>query len=496
MPTLAVTTRPTPGLAVDALVVGAVQTSQGVRLAPGHNLPGDALAHVEAALRDLDATGTIDEVTRLVAVPGVRAGSVAVTGLGGHPDQAALRNAAGAAMRTLSSKSAVALALPTGDVGSLAAVADGAYAGCYAYAKPGSAEKGPSVVGSGPAIQIVSGCGQGKAVKDVLARAEVVGAARDLARDLVNAPPNLLTPQDFVEVARQQAAALAAKVSVSVLDEKALAKGGYGGIIGVGQGSTHPPRIVTMSYKPPKPVATIALVGKGITFDSGGLCIKPSASMVTMKCDMAGAAAVMATVLAAAQLAGPVAVTGYLCLAENMPSGTAQRPGDVVTMRNRTTVEILDTDAEGRMVLGDGIALAAESAPDAIVDIATLTGAQTIALGPQIAGVMGSVDAFRSRVVEAATVAGEQAWPMPLPEALAKGLESQTADLAHKADRWGGMLTAGIFLSHFVPDGIPWAHIDMAGPAFNEKPAFGPNPKGGTGWGVATLVALVESYAP
>jgi leucyl aminopeptidase len=185
-------------------------------------------------------------------------------------------------------------------------------------------------------------------------------------------------------------------------------------------------------------------------------------------------------------------VTGYLCLAENMPSGTAQRPGDVVTMRNGTTVEIIDTDAEGRMVLADGICLATEAGPDVIVDIATLTGAQVVALGPEIAGVMANDDELRAEVVAAAGSAAEPAWPMPLPAELRKGLDSTTADLAHKADRWGGMLTAGIFLGEFVGEGIPWAHLDIAGPSFNDKGPFGYTPKGGTGYGVATLLALVE----
>ena len=255
----------------------------------------------------------------------------------------------------------------------------------------------------------------------------------------------------------------------------------------------NPPRIVTMSWAPASPVATVALVGKGITFDSGGLNIKPSTGMVTMKCDMAGAAAVAATVLAVAELGLPVAVTGYLCLAENMPSGSAQRPSDVVVMRDGTSVEILDTDAEGRMVLGDGLCLASEKSPDWVVDIATLTGAQVVALGTEIAGVMGNDDAFRDRVVDAAGTAGEGAWPMPLPVELRAKLDTPTADIAHKGDRDGGMLTAGLFLKEFVGEGIPWAHVDIAGPAFSTTGPKGHVPKGGTGFGVGTLLALVES---
>lgn len=507
MTTLSVTTRNPAELPADTLVVGSVGTPDGADLASGHGLPRKAVVHLQAVLADLEARGARDEVVRVVAVPGVKATSVVITGLGegttrrtSYPTTA-LRAAAGAALRTVRGKKAVAVALPTPDVDDLAAVADGAWAGCYAYDKKGplparrtGAAKGRAAASSsGPRITIVSGVGQGKVAKDVVARAAILGAARDWARDLVNTPPNYLFPASFADAVKKRTSASAAKVSVSVLDEKALVKGGFGGITGVGQGSVNPPRIVTVSWTPSSAKASVALVGKGITFDSGGLNIKPATGMVTMKCDMAGAAAVAATVLAAAELDLPVAVTGYLCLAENMPSGTAQRPSDVVVMRDGTSVEILDTDAEGRMVLGDGICLASEKNPDWIVDIATLTGAQMVALGNDIAGVMGNDDAFRSSVVAAAGTAGEGAWPMPLPVELRKKLDTPTADIAHKGDRDGGMLTAGLFLQEFVGEGIRWAHVDIAGPAFNDKGPTGATPKGGTGFGVATLLTLVES---
>ena len=230
----------------------------------------------------------------------------------------------------------------------------------------------------------------------------------------------------------------------------------------------------------------MALVGKGITFDSGGLNIKPATGMVTMKCDMAGAAAVAAD-RARRRRARPAGgghrlpLPGREHAERHRPSG----PSDVVVMRDGTTVEILDTDAEGRMVLGDGLCLASEKNPDWVVDIATLTGAQVVALGNDIAGVMGNDDAFRARVVDAADAAGEGAWPMPLPVELRAKLDSPIADIAHKGDRDGGMLTAGLFLKEFVGEGIPWAHLDIAGPAFNDKGAQGLHPKGGTGFGVA-----------
>lgn len=514
MTSVTVTTKTSADLPVDALVVGCVRTGDGADLAPGHGLPRTAVVHLRAVLADLEATGARDEVHRVVAVPGVKAASVVVTGLGdgttgtSDVDHDALRDAAAAALRTVRGKRTVAVALPTPDVDALGAVADGAWAGCYAYDKaaplaasrrrrrgaPSAASAASAAPAGGPRITVVSGAGQGKAARAGATRAAVVGAARDWARDLVNTPPNLLFPQSFADAVKTRVSASAAKISVSVLDDKALAKGGFGGIVGVGQGSANPPRIVTMAYIPSGAKASVALVGKGITFDSGGLNIKPGTSMATMKCDMAGAAAVAGAVLACAELGVPVAVTGYLCLAENMPSGTAQRPGDVVVMRDGTSVEILDTDAEGRMVLGDGLCLASEKNPDWIVDIATLTGAQQIALGNDIAGVMANDDDFRATVVAAADAAGEGAWPMPLPAALRAKLETPTADIAHKGDRDGGMLTAGLFLQEFVGEGIRWAHLDIAGPAFNTASAKGRVPKGATGFGVATLVALVEAH--
>jgi leucyl aminopeptidase len=247
-------------------------------------------------------------------------------------------------------------------------------------------------------------------------------------------------------------------------------------------------------------------VGKGITFDSGGLSIKPAAGMEEMKSDMAGAAAVLGTVVAAARLELPVRVSGWLALAENMPSGTAQRPSDVLTVRGGRTVEVLNTDAEGRLVLADAIVAACETGPDLVVDVATLTGAQVVALGRRVSAVMANDDALRERLVRVAGEAGELLWPMPLPPELRASLDSPVADLANIGERFGGMLVAGIFLSEFVgtrPGGdgeageqkVPWAHVDIAGPAFNAKGAHGYTPVGGTGVLVRTLVRLLEDVA-
>jgi leucyl aminopeptidase len=252
---------------------------------------------------------------------------------------------------------------------------------------------------------------------------------------------------------------------------------------------------VKLSYTAAKASKHLAFVGKGITYDSGGISLKPAGHNETMKCDMSGAAAVFATVVTAAKLGLDVNVTGWLALAENMPSGTATRPGDVLRMYSGKTVEVLNTDAEGRLVLADALTRASEEKPDAIVDVATLTGAMVLALGSRIFGIMANDDEFRGAIHETAAEAGEQSWPMPLPEELRKGMDSSTADIANMGERMGGGLVAGLFLREFVGEGITWAHLDIAGPAFNEGGPFGYTPKGGTGSAVRTLVALAEKAA-
>jgi leucyl aminopeptidase len=258
----------------------------------------------------------------------------------------------------------------------------------------------------------------------------------------------------------------------------------------------HPPRLVRLSYARPGATKTVVLVGKGITFDSGGLSLKPAKSMETMKSDMSGAAAVLGALQAVAALQPDVNVVGYMPLAENMPGGRAQRPSDVIKIYGGKTVEVLNTDAEGRLVLADGLARGLEDQPDLVVDVATLTGAQLVALGPRIAGVMASDERFCDEVVDAARRAGESAWPMPLPQELRKGLDSTVADLANVTpDRNGGMLVGGLFLREFIPDGVRWAHVDIAGPAFNEADAYGYTPKGGTGAAVRMLVQVALDAA-
>jgi leucyl aminopeptidase len=321
-------------------------------------------------------------------------------------------------------------------------------------------------------------------------------------RDLVNAPSSHLYPETLVQEALELAAG--APVEVEVLREKELADGKFGGIIGVGQGSVHPPRLVKVSYSPTGAKKHLALVGKGITFDSGGISLKPPASMVGMKYDMTGAATVLAVTLAAARLGLPLRLTAWLCIAENLPSGSAIKPNDVLHMKNGKTVEVLNTDAEGRLVLADGIVAASEEQPDAIIDVATLTGAQVVALGNRYSAVMGD-DELVGRVVAVAKRVGETFWPMPLPPEVRAILSSDVADIANSkpGNTAAGMLAGGVFLSEFVgttgtgddKHPIPWAHIDIAGPSENKGAGFGYVGKGPTGVTVRALLALAGEFS-
>jgi leucyl aminopeptidase len=287
-----------------------------------------------------------------------------------------------------------------------------------------------------------------------------------------------------------------AGVEVEVLDEKALRKAGYGGILAVGSGSARPPRLVRLTYRGPRAKTRVALVGKGITFDSGGLSIKGAKDMEWMKSDMAGAAAVIATVMVAAALRVPVEVIATVPMAENMPGGSAYRPQDVLTMYGGRRIEVLNTDAEGRLILADALARACEDSPAYLLDTATLTGAQVVSLGARTAGVMGTDEVLRARVVAAAGLAGEAVWPMPMPAELRSDLDSTVADMANiTGHRNGGMLAAAQFLAAFVTEGVRWAHLDVAGPAFNTGSPWGYTPKGGTGVPVRTLLAVLEDIA-
>jgi len=322
--------------------------------------------------------------------------------------------------------------------------------------------------------------------------ADHVAARVNQVRDLVNTPANDLWPERFVELASELAGE---NLEIEVWDEARLEAENCGGLLAVGRGSIRPPRLMRVSWHGGG--KRFALVGKGITFDTGGLSLKPPEGMVGMKYDMAGAATVLGAVLAAADLRAEANVDAYLCLAENMPSGSATRPGDVIRARNGKTIEVLNTDAEGRLVLADGLSLASETNPDHIIDVATLTGAATIALGNRYAGLMGRGDAIEL-LTAASERAGEQLWHMPLPVELRKLLDSDIADIANVkiGNRSGGMLIAGQFLSEFVThESGSWGHLDIAGPANNSGSPYSVNPVGATGVMVRSITSAITSFA-
>lgn len=438
--------------------------------------PTESLPVSPATLERLGFTG---EVGSVVLVGGDE-DSVAVVGLGEVAGADELRQACGAAARVVPAGSDVSTSLHTLDFeGALAAVVDGFLAGSYRYEDYRSSD--PTTPG-----RLVLIGAEPSGLEDL----RVIMQAVELARDWVNRPPRDKAP-----------AALAAEMSdglreagyeTEVWEEDRIEIERLGGLIGVAAGSDRPPRLlVARRSAPGRP--HLALVGKGIVFDSGGLSIKTSEGMETMKVDMAGGAAVAAAAAAIGRLDLDLAVSVFVPLTDNMPGGSAQKPGDVVRIRNGKTIEVLNTDAEGRLVLADALALAAESGPDLIVDAATLTGAARVALGPHIAAVFAVTDAARERCLAAAERAGERMWPFPLPSDHRKLIESGVADMKNTGGKFGGAIAAALLLAEFVDD-IPWVHLDIAGPAWLlENGPLGP--KGGSGFGVRTLVGLAADLA-
>jgi len=443
---------------------------------------------LRAALTAVGFTGAAGAFQR-VHVPDVDR-PIAVVGAGADPDDAALRDAAGAGLRQLTGFEHVAVEALT--PATWRPLAEGAALGGYRFA--GYKKEAPKLRASRVSVHTADAPSD----DDLVAVAAISGAVA-LVKDLVTTPAEWLGPADFADQAVRAVEGL--PVHVEVLDEEALREGGFGGILGVGQGSDRPPRLVRLDYSPAGADRHVALVGKGITFDTGGLSLKPAASMVGMKYDMCGAATVLAVLAAAARMALPVRVSAWLCIADNMPSGRATRPGDVLRTLDGTTVEVLNTDAEGRLVLADGLAAASREHPDLIIDVATLTGAITIALGNRHTGVMGDDDAV-AEYLGAAARASELAWQLPLPAHMVDDLDSPIADLqnAKIGDPAGGSLFAGLFLRHFVgrvsdaadAPRIPWVHLDIAGVGMNKGAPFGYTDKGVT---AATVRSLVELLA-
>lgn len=484
---------PTVPLSVSASNASASKVKADILVvAKAHNgavlaeLDKSVVKELTGALDAIDFAGKAGSAVRVAAPKGVSAKSVAVIGVGEveklEDDLEKLRQHVGSFTRGLDAEVSVAFAIPTPTAEVAAAITLGAMLGAYRYNDYVSEKKKTA-----SEITVITA----KKFKDAVEEARVIASGVIGARDLVNQPPLDLYPETFAN--RVSELSKGRKVKATVYDAKYLEENGYGGLHGVGRGSARGPRLVKLEYSPKKAEKHLALVGKGITFDSGGLSLKPAQSMEEMKSDMGGAAAAAHTLFAVADLGLNVKVTAWLCLAENMPDGNAQRPSDVVTILGGKTVEITNTDAEGRLVLADGLVAAQKDNPDVVIDIATLTGAQIVALGKRTTGVMGT-EVTRANVCVAADESGEQVWPMPFPEEIREQFRSATADMKNSGTREGGMLAAGIFLKEFIEEGTEWAHIDIAGPSFTTSP-WGYTLEGGTGVPVRTLIEFARSMS-
>jgi leucyl aminopeptidase len=482
------------------VVIGVVRTGKGPQVAPGGEGVASAYGRrLVPMLSTMGFSGRVDEVARVPTGGALRSPLLILVGMGDEAalDAAAVRRAAGVAMRSVANAASVALALPTLDDPQVQAVVEGAMLGGYSFTTYKSKQPGDRGEVPGEVVVLTDRARSAQAQQRVEA-ARAVSEATALARDWVNTPAGDLTPEKFADaVVAERKTRKQTKVKLSVLNQTELEDQGFGGILGVGRGSANPPRLVRLSYAPRGATTHLALVGKGITFDSGGLSIKPAQAMTTMKCDMAGAAAVVAATFAIAELGLPVRVSTFAPLAENMVSGTSTRPGDVLTMYGGATVEVLNTDAEGRLVLADALVLAREEQPDVILDVATLTGACITALGDRVAGILGNDEDLVTRTVAAGARAGEALWPLPITPEMPEKVRtsSKIADLMqHNTDGFGGTLYAAAFLQEFVGD-RRWAHLDIAGPGFNTGGPYGYVPSGGTGFAVPTLVELATELA-
>ena len=484
----------------DALLVLVAAGDGPELLVPPGALPDPVESGLTDALSVLGAEGMAGELHRvpslgLAKAPLLLAAGAGATTATGSDLVERVRRAAGAAARAARGCAEVALVvpglpLPAQDV--VAAVVEGWLLGDYRFDRYRTAPSGAAPVEHVRLLLPVSA--DPATCSSEVERVSLVADAVRLSRDLCNTPAADLTPAVFADGA--SAAAAEHGLDVRVWDEAALADQGFGGLITVGKGSVNPPRLVRLAYRPPGASrGTVAIVGKGITFDSGGLSIKDKSSMPSMKADMAGAAAALAVVVAAARLGLDVAVTGWLALAENMPDGRAVRPSDVYTSWSGRTVEVADTDAEGRLVLADAVAVASEEHPDALIDVATLTGAHVPAIGAEHWAVVADDDHLRDALVRAAEESGEPAWALPLVPSLRRTFDSRIADLRNTGDPGRGRVVVGaMFVREFLGEGIPWAHLDIAGPTTNHGDATGYSPSGATGVTVRSLLRLLATY--
>lgn len=436
---------------------------------------GDPLEPVDVPASVLAATGFGGEPGSVQTSAGPD-GPIVLVGLGDVPDTDDLRLAAGAAARTLPGSTDIATSLHSLDVeGALEATVVGIQCGSYSFATYRS--------NGAPQFGELALVGEGD--EEAIRRANTVAEGVWRARDWVNTPPVDKSPE--VLAADMADRLRGVGYEVEVWGEPEIAVEGLGGLMAVAAGSDRPPRML-VARRQDKAGRTLSLVGKGIVFDSGGLSIKSAEGMETMKADMGGAAAVAAAAEAIAALGTDIGVRVYVPLTDNMPGGSATKPGDVLRARNGKTIEVLNTDAEGRLVLADALSLAAEEEPDLIVDMATLTGAARVALGDHVAAAFAPSDEARERLLAAAGIAGERVWPMPLPADYRKLIDSTVADMKNTGGRYGGAIAAALLLSEFVGE-VPWCHVDIAGPAwFREDNALGP--RGGSGYGVRTLISL------
>lgn len=478
----------------DIVVIGvAVGKGKAPEPAPGAETIAAAYGRGFAPmLAAAGMDGTFGSTVRLPTNATINAGQLLIVGLGETdaltPEK--VRRAAGIAGRAIGNVASATLALPATDAAHVRAVVEGFSTGLYRFDTYKSGAKGSKL----PDVVILTDAARRAETVTARDNALVLAKYADQARDWVNTPPNALVPTAFAEQIRRLAKDT--PLDVEVLTAAQLKKLGCGGIIGVGQGSANPPCLVKLTWRPAEPRGSVALVGKGITFDSGGLTLKPGGSMPSMKSDMAGAATVVAAIHAIAAQNVPVAVTAYVPIAENMVGGNAQRPGDVLTMLSGKTVEVTNTDAEGRLVLADALTMAVRDKPEVIINVATLTGACVVALGDRIAGLFGDQETT-DEVIRAADRTGELFWPLPIPpeQRTSVRTESKVADLLQANwVRWGGALYAAAFLEQFVDD-VPWAHLDVAGPAYNSGGPWGHVPSGGTGFAISTIVELVTARA-
>ena len=478
----------------EVLVVGFAQSDNGPELLEAAvALEAATKTEINEAIKLLNFTGKKSEITFLTIKSGILCVGLGKISKTQPLEMETLRRAAAVAARSLVGKKSALFALPTQTTVAAQAVAVGVELGAYTFTefKTKNEKNNESLKQANILVQDLF------INKASFEEAQIIAESVKNVRNLVNTPPSHMYPETFANYVKKSFKKNS-KLTLEVLDEKSLKRQGYGAIIGVGQGSINPPRFIRLAYKSRGAKFHLALVGKGITFDTGGISLKPPASMHTMKCDMAGAATVIEALRAIMNLDLKINVTAYAALAENMPSASAQRPSDVVTTYGGKTIEVLNTDAEGRLVLADALARAQEDKPDLIIDLATLTGAATVALGSRTAGIMSNKDEARDQVFASAKETGESMWPMQIPEESRSILDSKTADIANVGftpNPAGGMMVGAAFLNEFVDEKTPWVHIDIAPPAFNEGAPYGYNGFGGTGVGVRTLVHLAQKLS-